>query len=305
MIAALNRIKKILVATDFSETSNFAIKRAIEIAQINNASLTICHVAQEKLIEKFFESIAPKGLLQTSEEYALASLHKKIKSLARHKLNIKHIVFSNGKPASKIVNYAKRNRFDLIIIGAHGKHSIRDSFIGTTADHIAKKTPCPILIVKKHSRQQYKKILIPVDFSSASKQAANFASSLFSNYNLRLIHVGDYEYEEILEREESKWDISRSKITKIRKSILGYLKNQMKIFIHGCDKELAKVPSEIVLGYPGATIVKKATKSKYDLIVMGTQGHGRMHYLSVGSVASWVLTEVTTDIMLVPPKLKI
>lgn len=167
------KIKHILVATDFSETSDFAISRAVEIAKATKANLTMIHVVQREFLDKVLETIIPKDILQTPEEYTSTLIIEKIHALSPHKINIDHVIISKGKPAFKILQFARRNKIDLLIMGAHGKYSIRDSFVGTTAEYIAERTPCPVLIVKNLPRKPYHKILVPVDFSDASKNALN------------------------------------------------------------------------------------------------------------------------------------
>lgn len=300
------RLKNILVAIDFSENSDFAITRAIQIAKQSKANLTLLHVVQKQHLDNFiddtFKKLLPKGLWLTTEQYKDELVQEKIRSLSRHKLNIKHIIIPHGKPAVKILQYMKKYKVDLLIMGAHGQHSIRDAFVGTTAEHIAQRTNCPVLIVKCSPKNPYKKILVPIDFSNASKTAFSYCLKLFPKASTHLIHVGDYEYEDILNKEQAEENIPKNKITKIRKAILFYLDNKMKTFIKGQHKQLNRTPYNIKLGYPGPTIVNESQKLGCDLIVMGTQGHGRIHYLFMGRVANWVLAETDKDILVVPPK---
>jgi nucleotide-binding universal stress UspA family protein len=300
------KIKNILVAIDFSENSDFAITRAIEITKKTNANLTFLHVVQKKSLDNFADNtlkkLLPKGLYLTTEEYKEELVQEKIRSLSRYKLNIEHVVIPKGNPAVKILQYARKNKADLLIMGAHGKYSIRDTFVGTTAEYIAQRTICPVLIVKKVPKKPYKKILVPIDFSNTSKAAFNYCLRLFPNASTRLIHVGDYEYEDILKKKENEELIPKSKIIKLRKAVLFYLDNKMKKFIKGHNKQLNKNSYNIQLGYPGSVIINESTKLNCDLIIMGTQGHGRLHYLFIGSVANWVLTETDKDILLIPSK---
>lgn len=300
------KLKNILVAIDFSENSDFAITRAIEIAKNTNANLTLLHVVQKKYLDNLadntLKNLLPKDLYLTTVEYKDELVREKMHSLSRYKLNIEHVVIPKGNPAVKILQYVRKNKIDLLIMGAHGKYSIRDTFVGTTAEYIAQRTTCPVLIVKYLSKKPYRKILVPIDFSSTSKTAFNYSLQLFPNTNISLIHVGDYEYEDLLKKEEKEKNIPKNKIIKMRKAILFYLDNKMKIFIKGRNKQLNKNPYNIQLGYPGPIIINESKKLKCDLIIMGTQGHGRLYYLFIGSVANWILTETDKDILLVPPK---
>ena len=302
MDSSVKKIRNIVVATDFSETSDFAISRAIEVAKSTNASLTILHVVEKGYFDHFLEEIIPKEILQTPTEYATTLIQEKIYTLLRHKLQINYAVISQGKPAVKILQYAKKNKIDLLVIGAHGKHSMRDSFVGTTAEYISERTKYPVLITKSNHTKPYQKVLVPVDFSDVSKAALNYAIQLFPNSSMRLIHVGDHEFEHLLMEEDKKGEIQANKIIKMRKAILFYLESKMKKFISRCKRKFNKSSYHIVLGYPGPNIIKESMGKKCDLVVMGTQGHGTPHYRFIGSVASWVITEGDKDILLIPPK---
>lgn len=308
MGALRKKIKNILVATDFSKNSDLAISRASDIAKATNAKLTIIHVIQKKLIENFvsgaLKNLFPKTIWLSTEEHKTTLLENQVNRLSRFDLKISSVLIKKGNPSIKILQFAKKGKFDLLVMGAHGKYSLHDTFIGTTAEYVVKKTTCPVLIVKNESKKEIRKILVAVDFSKVSKMALDYASNLFSKNNFRLLHVGDYDFENLLTIDESKSKVLRSKLIKLRKEILFFLKNKMKVFTKDYSKKLGKYSSDIVLGYPGPNIIKAAKISNCDLIVMGTQGHGLHHYLFIGSVAQWVLANGNKDILLIPPKSK-
>lgn len=303
-MASDEKKRNIAVAVDFSKNSDYAILRAVNIAKEKNANLILLHVVQKKSLDNFLDStlksLLPKRLWLTTEEYKETLIQEKLLKLANQKINVNYVVIRTGKPAIKILQYAKKNKIDLLIMGAHGYYSIRDSFVGTTTEYVAKKTQCPVLVVKNPPLNKYRKILVPTDFSKVSKKALNYAIKLLPGSNIHLFHVGDYEFENLLKRE--KKEIPKYKFTKIHKAISLYLENKMKKFIKGC--KLGKHPYNISLGYPGPLIIKEAEKSNQDLIVMGTQGHGRIHYLFIGGVANRVLIDGNKDILLIPPKMR-
>lgn len=295
--------KNILVTTDFSKAADFAILRAISIAKKFNANITLLHVLQKKDMDNFLDNtlkkLLPKGLWLTTKEYKESLLQEKIQSLLKYYQNIRYVVISKGKPEQKILQYANKNNIDLLILGAHGQYSIRDTFVGTTAEYIIRQTKHPVLIVKNKSILTYKNVFVPVDFSSVSKKALLFALKVFPDSKIHIFHVGDYEYENILR--EKEYEIKRRKFIDIKKAIFFYLENKMKKFMKGIKKS-NKHKHKITLGYPGPTIINEIKKSKQDIVVMGTQGHGKIYYRFIGSVANWVLTEGNVDILLIPPK---
>lgn len=296
------KLKKILVATDFSTAADYALKRAVKLAKEQDAELTIIHVIQQKFVDKILDKLIPKEILQTALEHATTLIEHKIANLSRYKVNINYHLTTHGKPATKILAYAHKNKFDLIVLGAHGAYSLRESFIGSTAEWIAERSVQPLLIVRNPPTSAYRKILVPLDFSSVSKKVLNVVTHFFKNTNIRFIHIGDFEFQEMLQREIVKDEISKAKLLKLRKAILSYLNKDMKRFIKGYTSQLKNYTYQITLGYPGPIIKMEADKTKRDLIVMGTQSHGPMHYLFIGRVANWVLKESDKDILLIPPK---
>lgn len=299
------KLKKILVATDFSTASEFALLRAVELAKINDAEITVLHIVEkkniDKLLDKYLAKLLPGSLWLTTEEYYLNLLNEKIDSLGNQ--NIKKMILPQGKPPKKILYYANKFKFDLLVIGAHSDYSIRDTFVGTTAEYISDKTKCPVLIIKNKPSKFYNNILVPINFSRASKDALNLTMRLFSEKKIEMLHIGDYEYEILLKQEEKEENISKNKLIKLKKAILLYLEDKMSKFKKSIKMKKQKLSYTIDLGYPAPIILKEAEKKNKDLIVMGTRGHGKIHYLFKGRVAHAVLRETKKDILFVPPKI--
>jgi len=295
--------KQILVATDFSEQSQFAITRAVEIAKLTNAKLTILHIGKKGFLKKMIGEVIPiiGKVLITPEEYASVLLKKQVSELSKNKIKINYEIISGDYPASKILKFSKDHNFDLLILGAHGKSSIHDWFVGTTAEYAARKTKLPVLIVKKLAEKSYKKIMVPIDFSSASKHALAFANQIFPKSDIRLLHVGDHDYEDFLKKAN---ELPKDKLKKVREAILVSLSEKIKQFINKCGVKLKQLSCDIKLGSPGEVIVDEAKKHNQDLVIMGTEGHSKRHYLFIGRVASLVLSRTDRDVLLVPPKQK-
>lgn len=292
------KVKKILVATDLSSMADLAIERAVSIAKSHDAHITILHVLQKNFYANALKLLGYQIPLKSSKAYVNEQLQKKITSFYHHKLNIDYKIITQNRPVIKIIQFAKKNNFDLLIIGAHGKYSLRDAFVGTTAEHVAEKTPCPVLVIKNKSVKHYQKIFVPVDFSNTSKKALNTAIQLFPRSRIHLFHVGDFEYEDFFKQEERTKSYARVKINELRKTMIALLTQQLKKFI---SKHKHKFTYRVALGYPGPTIIEEIKKNKPDLIIMGTRGHSNLHYLFFGRVANWVMMEVENDILLVPP----
>lgn len=67
-------------------------------------------------------------------------------------------------------------RADMLVLGARGNNSLRDAFIGTTAERLLGKCQQPILIVKRPPKQPYARVLVPLDFTPNSEKTLRMAA---------------------------------------------------------------------------------------------------------------------------------
>jgi nucleotide-binding universal stress UspA family protein len=86
----MNKLKRILVATDFSDHSQFAVLRAVELAKATKAHLTILHIAKKGFLEKMVDKVVPVlgKVLITPEEHAASLLKKQVKKISKNKINV-------------------------------------------------------------------------------------------------------------------------------------------------------------------------------------------------------------------------
>ena len=142
---------KILVAIDGSEPSLHALEIAAQIAEQNNAELTILTVAPfppQMLTPEAMPTYLPKyqGDLRKSYEKQLKETNKKL--LQKHP-DLKTVpIFMEGKPATLIIEAAKARQADLIVLGSRGESGILDWMLGSVTQHVANSCTAPVLIIK-------------------------------------------------------------------------------------------------------------------------------------------------------------
>jgi nucleotide-binding universal stress UspA family protein len=140
-------IKSILYPTDFSEGSLQALQLATELVKRFNAKLFIVHVVQETRYTGgfFVPHISMDVLYKEVAEAAEKDLDKYgIEELREFKDVVERRII-RGVPHEEIVNFAKDNKIDLIIIGAHGKKGVEKLFFGNTSSHVVRFAPCSVL----------------------------------------------------------------------------------------------------------------------------------------------------------------
>jgi len=140
-------IKSILYPTDFSEGSLQALQFATELVKRFNAKLFVVHVVQEmRYTGGFFVPHTSMDVLYKEvTEAAEKELDKYgIEELREFKDLVERRVI-RGVPHEEIINFAKENKVDLIIIGAHGKKGMEKIFFGNTSAHVVRHAPCSVL----------------------------------------------------------------------------------------------------------------------------------------------------------------
>ena len=140
-------LKKILVPTDFSEHSAKAVTYGVELAAKFGAELHLLHVVETTPI-MYGEGAAfvPAETAAQLEAAAVKELNElKVDSAAGLQV-IRKVV--QGPPFVEVVRYAKDNASDLVVLGTHGRGAIAHMLLGSVAERVVRKTPCPVLVVR-------------------------------------------------------------------------------------------------------------------------------------------------------------
>lgn len=143
------QIKRILAPTDFSPLGNRAVEVAGEFARRYDAELTIMHV-----MAPFFGGTEADVLAVPAAYYGkdiLAMLQERLDDLT-DKLRAENTrvkaVISMGVPFMEIIKNAREQEVDMIVISTHGRTGISHALIGSTAERVVRKAPCPVLSMR-------------------------------------------------------------------------------------------------------------------------------------------------------------
>jgi len=137
---------KILCPVDFSEPSREAMHAAADMARKLEASLTLLHVVSlptAGLPEATFA--LPAGDVASKVEATLEEWRKEALSLGVH---VVHIQTTVGTPYEEIVRIAREQGYGLIVIGTHGRTGLDHLLLGSVAEKVVRRAPCPVLTVR-------------------------------------------------------------------------------------------------------------------------------------------------------------
>jgi nucleotide-binding universal stress UspA family protein len=146
--------RNILVAVDFSQTSDDALGVAAELSRTSRARVHVVHVVPSVHIPYAIEPIGFdfNAYLRQSVDAATRQLAE---IAARHPVEpgLLTTTVLSGAPAAELARYAQERAIDLIVLGAHGHGLIDRLLIGSVAERVARHAPCAVLMVPHVTRR--------------------------------------------------------------------------------------------------------------------------------------------------------
>jgi nucleotide-binding universal stress UspA family protein len=146
-------LKRVLVAYDFSDHSELALRLGLLVAQEYQAELHLLHVLPPFTLNEPEISWYPLGKEGVYHK-AARRLQKAVPDEAHLWCTIKNVI-SEGQPYREIIHYAERNEIDLVCIGAQGAGFGLLTLFGSNVDRVLRQAPCPVLVARplKHNRK--------------------------------------------------------------------------------------------------------------------------------------------------------
>lgn len=146
-------LKSLLVAYDFSDHSELALKLGLSIAQEYQAELHLLHVLPPFTLDEPEISWYPLGKEGVYHK-AARRLQKAVPDEAHLWCKIKNVI-CEGQPYREIIHYAQRNEIDLVCLGAQGAGFGLLTLFGSNVDRVLRQAPCPVLVARplRHIRK--------------------------------------------------------------------------------------------------------------------------------------------------------
>jgi nucleotide-binding universal stress UspA family protein len=149
---AMISLKRILVPTDFSKPSASALQYAKALAETFQSTLYLLHVIDANALaygwmgpEAF---LPPLTSLQEEREKVVRSQLEQLLTAAERQRFAAELALEIGSPFLEIIRYAQAQNIDLIVMGTHGRGPIAHMLIGSVAEKVVRKAPCPVLTVR-------------------------------------------------------------------------------------------------------------------------------------------------------------
>ncbi len=269
------RLKSVLVATDFSVTSQKPLRHALAIARHYGAKLYLAHV-----VSSLGFTLAGADALNAATEAAKRDAHhletRLVESGALAGLHHEFII-GQGAVWEVLNQVIRQEEVDLIVSGTHGRRALRKVLLGSVAEQIFRYADCMVFTVGPGSYQESRvddllpnrTFLFLTDFTEASLHALPYAISYANQFGAKLVllHV-------VHTSANPKGLLHRASLQRLEELILN---------------STLKVRPEFVVEYCSAgpiseTILETAEQLKVDLIIMGLR---RSRHVEAASHVPW------------------
>jgi nucleotide-binding universal stress UspA family protein len=283
-------MNRIMVATDFSERSDRALRRATLLARQSGASLILVNAIDDDRPQHIFKEEKRQA------EALLRELASTVRSVDGVECEARVVL---SEPSEAIGQAARDIAPDILVIGPHRRHIFRDIFIGTTAERTIRAASCPVLMVNAAPVGPYRHFLATTDLSEASgnaiaaysrlKLAEQALQSVLHVFSAPLLHLAvsramaKEERQSYIDDERKKASLALSKFMKSAK-VSGF----KPVLRH--EDTTAK-----------AEILAAAEEMRSDLILVATHSKRGLERYLLGSVTEQVLRDSPVDVLAIPP----
>jgi nucleotide-binding universal stress UspA family protein len=247
-----------------------------------------------------FAVVDPTPLISAVIQEGAATLQTAVDVCAARGVKAEKL-FIRESPEAAVIALGHGDRFDLIVLGTHGRHGVARAVLGSVAERILRGSDVPVLMVTAHtaappSGGRFSRALVSIDDSGPSRAALAVAAHLALESDTQLILCNVVDSRDLLSKAAT----------------YGYDERPFEADLHAAASKLLErardaaqpmtVIGDLVVaeGAPAASIEHTAMQRNCDLIIIGTHARHGVQRLFLGSVAEAVIRGSTVPVLVVP-----
>lgn len=282
-------MKKIMLATDFSERSDRALRRATLLARQFGGTLSIVHVVDDD---------QPRRIVDSERNVASELLQELRNTVQKVDGISSETRVMLADPFAGIARAAEEEAPDLLVIGSHRRQALRDVFVGTTAERTIRSVDCPVLMVNAPPVGSYRHVMLTTDMSEGAENAvrACVALGLVSQADVSFLYVYDAPATRLVMSHTVATDDREAYREEQRQEAAKILARFVKRTGMRSSRQLVRFG----LRTTADEILEATREEEANLIVLGTEGRSGVAKFFLGSVAEAVLRSADRDVLAVP-----
>lgn len=299
--------QSLLIASDFSPESEWALKWGGSIAERYAAKLTILHVVEALSVHPHVAPEDPGAFANLFQERMLRKARAELRAVAERVAQTgvqPETMLLAGQPVDEILSAAAHTRADLLILAARSRSALARALLGGVAEKVLRNAPCNVLIVKKPSGDELpqaprlEKILLATDFSDLSLTAIPPVRSLLKAFDasVDVFHaVPDPGHYPLM-----SWDLFPSiAATDYYEQATDGARETLQRKLGEHFRDVSHVEYSVGVGAAADAILAARAQGGHDLIALSTHGYSGLRRLVIGSVAERVVRLADCPVLVV------
>jgi nucleotide-binding universal stress UspA family protein len=292
-----SKLTRIVATTDFSDTADVALEWAMALASQHGASLCLVHALT---LPAPLPDYVPSGtdFGQEMHQIALRKLEETAARVRAAGIAV-DLEVPIGVPSQSIVRIAEEENAELLVLGTRGLTGITHLLLGSTAERVVQRAPCPVLTVHPDDHgygTPVRSILVPTDFSPHAEEAARVARACLcaAGAPARLVLLHAYH----LPIEYTAYGPIPTSVN-FMADVGADAQEQLDLAAKELRAEGLEVEAVTREGYAPEIIVDEAAARGVDVIALGTHGRTGLAHLLLGSTAERVVQHAKCPVMTV------
>lgn len=288
-------IRSVLAAVDLLPGSRRVLNRVAALPLAPDAKVTLLHVIPGELPA----SVRHQARDDAGE--AIEEMAEKLRGRVEAKVETDVL---EGEADELIARRARAQHADLVVVGRVGARSVKEVFIGATAERVVRRGAGATLVVRLPGQEPYARPVVALNDDAAAESAVGLLLDVLTPPlpPVTVVHAYDTPLQNLAYPSLTQADAEAYRATwgqQAQRRITARLDAARKQ--RGAAARTVAWRLDVELGPPRAVIPDAVARARADLLVLGTRGHGNVTRAFLGTVAGDVLREVPCDVLVVPP----
>lgn len=265
---------RLLMATDLSPGADRALDRALLLARQLGAPLCVLHVVDPALPPPEAARVRSKALTRIRRQLDAQPAARGIAATLE-------VV-----PAASVAEAVERREVapTMVVLGEHREDVLKDLFSRSTAAQLLRALSASLLVVRERPLGPYRRVLVGVDFSPASRRALEYALALLPDTLVWVVHACD-----LPRAHDADAPAERAPLESF------FEEDRQRFFAGLADARRLRL--SVRVGEAPRVLSAAAAEFEADLLVVGAQGRGALEHALVGSVSDALMQSAPCDVL--------
>jgi nucleotide-binding universal stress UspA family protein len=300
------KIETILIGTSLTEASDTVVRGGMNLARSVGAKAHVVHAYSPPMTysgSPFIGEVPLTEVIKAERAVMQRKIDSQMERLGIQRSELAGVYLNVGPAHRLLIETAQAIHADLVVVGATEAPRLSRVF-GSTADRVVRKASCPVLVVRGELPMPPRRVLLPVDLSPLSADAYELGLGVMAQITRAAAspeRVPELEAFFVVVEPEGRAAVEPVPVMPEN----GAAKDELSLFLtaHGKGLESAALPvaARVETGFVDTAILDRIEQWGPDLVILGTHGRGGFERFLLGSVASTVVRDGWTNVLVIPP----